>query len=72
MILDSPSLKTSHPFRKARELFEDDTRWKAVPDRDREELFHEAQVRCGCAWVCARECVCTWGPTVKYCKNKTL
>ncbi len=33
----------THPFRRARELFESDPRWKAVPERDREELFHEAQ-----------------------------
>jgi hypothetical protein len=33
----------THPFRKARELFEHDARWKAVPERDREELFHDAQ-----------------------------
>lgn len=46
MIIDSTVLKTSHSFKKAKELFEDDSRWKAVPEREREELFHEAQV-CG-------------------------
>lgn len=35
--------QTTHPFRRARELFESDARWKAVPEREREELFHDAQ-----------------------------
>ncbi|GFH30992.1 uncharacterized protein HaLaN_29933, partial [Haematococcus lacustris] len=44
LIVDSVTLKTSHNFRRARELFEEEACWKAVPEREREELFHEAQI----------------------------
>jgi len=44
MIIDSTALKTSHSFKKAKEMFEEDSRWKTVPEREREELFHEAQM----------------------------
>eukprot|EP00983_Pelagomonas_calceolata_P026465 831062-Pelagomonas_calceolata.AAC.1 len=43
LILESAALKTTHGFRRAKELFEENPRWKAVPEREREELFHEAQ-----------------------------
>ncbi|MEW5316690.1 MAG: hypothetical protein WDW38_008043 [Sanguina aurantia] len=43
MLAESGELKVTHGYRKAKELFEDDSRWKAVPERDREELFHDAQ-----------------------------
>ncbi|GAX73411.1 hypothetical protein CEUSTIGMA_g863.t1 [Chlamydomonas eustigma] len=41
--MDSTEVKLTHSYRRAKEIFEDEPRWKAVPEREREELFHEGQ-----------------------------
>ncbi|GAX86158.1 hypothetical protein CEUSTIGMA_g13571.t1 [Chlamydomonas eustigma] len=43
LIMDSTEVKLTHSYRRAKEIFEDEPRWKAVPEREREELFHEGQ-----------------------------
>ncbi len=56
MLLESAELKTSHSYKRARELFEEDPRWGALPDREREQLFHQSQVRVAGRWWGTCEC----------------